>query len=148
MAGIVFWIVRIWSSLFKRNFLKSKKSFQNYLCHLCDLDQILRIFEKNMIVMANVSPNLLTAKEVVKPTCKKRHFRTSLDIQRVNGCETLVESPSQHFYHIFWSLWEEIIWKTSPLFEVEILGVSVYTLTADDKYPVRDCDNLQFPIQM
>ena len=54
-----------------------------------------------MIVMANVSPNLQTAKEVVKPTCKKRHFRTSFDIQRVNGCETLVESPSQHFYHIF-----------------------------------------------
>ena len=101
-----------------------------------------------MIVTANVFPKLQTVKYLVRPLSRKLRFRTSLDIQRVNGCETLVESPSQHFYHIFWSLWEEIICKTSPLFEVEILGVSVYTLTADDKYPVRDCDNLQFPIQM
>ena len=29
----------------------------------------------------------------------------------------------------------------------EILGVFVNTLTADDKYPVRDCENLAFLIQ-
>ena len=39
-------------------------------------------------------------------------------------------------------------WKVSPLVKFEIFGVSVNTLTADDKYPVRDCQNLQFPIQM
>ena len=30
----------------------------------------------------------------------------------------------------------------------EILGVFVNTLTADGKYPVQDCQNLQLPIQM
>ena len=30
----------------------------------------------------------------------------------------------------------------------EILGVNVNTLTADDKYPDQNCENLQLPIQM
>ena len=30
----------------------------------------------------------------------------------------------------------------------EILGVFVNTLTADDKYTVRDCENVNLPIQM
>ena len=41
-----------------------------------------------------------------------------------------------------------MICKISPLLKFEILGVFVNTLTADDKYPVRDCGDLQFPIQM
>ena len=41
-----------------------------------------------------------------------------------------------------------MICKGSPLFNFEILGVFVNTVTADDKYPVRDCENLQFSIQM
>ena len=36
----------------------------------------------------------------------------------------------------------------SPLVWGEILGVSVNTLTADGKYPVQGCENLQLPIQM
>ena len=40
------------------------------------------------------------------------------------------------------------ICKTSSLFEYEILGVFVNTLTADDKYPVRDWENLQFRNEM
>ena len=39
-----------------------------------------------------------------------------------------------------------MIWKISPLLKFQILGVFVNTLTADDKYRVRDCDNLPFPI--
>ena len=30
----------------------------------------------------------------------------------------------------------------------EILGVNVNTLTADDKYPDQNCENLQLPIQL
>ena len=41
-----------------------------------------------------------------------------------------------------------MIWKISRLFKFEILSVFFNTLTADDKYPVQDCENLQFPIQM
>ena len=38
--------------------------------------------------------------------------------------------------------------KISPLVKFEILGVFVNTLTTDDNYPVQDCENLQFSIQM
>ena len=41
-----------------------------------------------------------------------------------------------------------MICKISPLLKYEILGVFVNTLTADGKYTVPDCENLQFPIQM
>ena len=30
----------------------------------------------------------------------------------------------------------------------EVLGVFVNILTADDKYPLQDCENLQLPIEM
>ena len=36
----------------------------------------------------------------------------------------------------------------SPLVLGEILVVFVNRMTADSKYPVRDCQNLQLPIQM
>ena len=41
-----------------------------------------------------------------------------------------------------------MIWKKSPLLKFEILWVFFNTLTADDKYLVRDSENLEFPIQM
>ena len=39
-----------------------------------------------------------------------------------------------------------MIRKISPLVKFEILIVFVDTFTADDKYPVPDCENLLFPI--
>ena len=36
----------------------------------------------------------------------------------------------------------------SPLELREILGLYVNTLTANAKYPIQDCDNIQLPIQM
>ena len=59
-----------------------------------------------------------------------------------------MKSALEHFYHIFSSLWEEIIWKISPLLEFEILGEFDNTLTADDKCLVKDCGDLQFAIQI
>ena len=40
-----------------------------------------------------------------------------------------------------------MIWKMSPLVKFVILVVFVNIGTADDKYPVRDCENLPFTIQ-
>ena len=85
MAGIVFGIVRICSSLFKRNFLQNKKHFLNFLFHLCELHENLSIFEKKMIVIAKVFPKLQTVKYLVKPLSRKLRFRTSFDSQRING---------------------------------------------------------------
>ena len=141
-------IIGICSSVFKWGDLKNRKSFLNFLLHLWNLHEILTIFEKKMIVIAYVFPKLQTVKDLVKPLSRKRCFRTSLDSESVNGCQTLVKSALEHLYHIFSSLWGEIIFKISPLFKFERLGVFVSTLNFDDKYPVRDCENLQLPIQM
>ena len=100
-----------------------------------------------MIVIANVFQKWQTVEDVVKPLSIKRRFRTSFDSQRVNGCQPLVKSAWEYFCHIFWSLWREMSCKVSPLWKLEILGVFVNTMTADEKYPVRDCENLQFPTQ-
>ena len=37
-----------------------------------------------------------------------------------------------------------MIWKITPLWKFEMLGVFVNILVADDKYPDRDCENLKF----
>ena len=41
-----------------------------------------------------------------------------------------------------------LIQKMSPVVLAEVLLVFVKIWTADGKYPVQDCDNLQIPIQM
>ena len=48
----------------------------------------------------------------------------------------------------FFSFSGKLIWIISSLVLGEILGVFVNTLTADVKYPVQGCENLQVPIQM
>ena len=148
MKCILFGIVRICSSILKWNYLKNEKHFLHFLSHLWNLHQILNTLEKKMIVIANVFPKLQTVKKLVKPLCRKRRFRTSFDSQRVNWCQTLVKSAWEHLYHVFSSLWREIIWKIFPLLEFEMLGVFVNRLSPDDKYPVADFESLQFPIQM
>ena len=108
----------------------------------------LNVFKKKMIVIANVFPQLKTVKNLVRPLFKKRRFRTSFDSQHVKGSQKLVKSSWEHFYQIFTSLCWEMIRKISPLFKFENIGVFLNTWTADYKYSVPDCENLQFPIQM
>ena len=88
-----------------------------------------------------------TIKDLVRPLSKKHRFRTSFDSQHVKASETLVKSAWKHFYHSFLSLSGEMIWKMSPLLKFEMLGVFVNIVAADDKYPVRDCENLLLAIQ-
>ena len=101
-----------------------------------------------MIVIANLFPRLLTLKDLVTPLSNKRYFRTSFGSEHVKVSQTLVRSAWVHFYHTFWSLCRKMIWEISPLSKFEILAVFLNTWTADDKYPVQDCENLQFPIQI
>ena len=108
----------------------------------------LNVFKKKMIVLANVFAQLKTVKNLVRPLFKKRRFRTSFDSQHVKGSQKLVKSSWEHFYQIFTSLCWEMIRKISPLFKFENIGVFLNTWTADYKYSVPDCENLQFPIQM
>ena len=60
ITSILFRIVRICRSLFKSSYLKNKKHFLGFLFHLWNLHQILNIFKKKKILIANVFPNLAT----------------------------------------------------------------------------------------
>ena len=148
IRNILFRIVRICRSLLKSSYLKNKKHFLNFLFHLWNLHQILNIFKKKKIVIANVVPKLATVQGLVTPLTIQRRLKTSFDSQQVKRFQTLAKSSWEYFYHIFPSLWGEMIWKISPWLKFEIIGLFVNTWTADYKYPFPDCDNLSFPIQI
>ena len=148
MTSILLDIVKICSSLYKCNYFKKENFFLTFLFHLWNLPQILNILEKNVIVIANVFPRLQTVKDLVRPLSKKRRFRTSFGSQHVKGSQTLVKYAWERFYHIFLSPWALITWKIYLSLNFESLEVFVKTLTADEKYPVRCYQNLQFPIQL
>ena len=87
----------ICSSLFKCNYVKNGKLFLDIFFHWRNLHQILSIFWKKMMLVANVLPILQTVKDLVRPLSKKRRFRASLEGQHVKGSQTLVKSVWEHF---------------------------------------------------
>ena len=148
ITSILFRIVRICRSLFKSSYLKNKKHFLGFLFHLWNLHHILNIFKQKKILRANLFPKLATVQGFVTPLTIQRRLKTSFQSQHVKRFQTLVKSSWEHFYHIFWSLWGEIIWKISTWLKFHIIGLFANTWTADYKYPVPDCENLPFPIQI
>ena len=148
ITSILFRIVRICCSLFKSSYLKNKKHFLAFLFHLWNLHQIWNIFKKKKIVIANVFPKLATVQGLVTPLTIQRRLKTSFYSQHVKRFQTLIKSSWEHFSNIFWSLWEEIIWKISTWLKFDIIGLFANTWTADYKYSVPDCENLPFPIQL
>ena len=98
--------------------------------------------------MGNVFPKLATVEGLVTPLTIQRCLKTSFGIQHVKRFQTLLNSSWEHFYHIFSSLWAEMIWKICPWIKFEIIGLFVNTWTSDYKHPVPDCENLPFPIQI
>ena len=148
ITSILFRIVRIIRSLFKSSYLKNKKHFLGFLFNLWNLHQISNIFKKKKIVIANVCPKLATVQVLVTPLTIQRRLKTSFDSQDVKQFQRLVKSSWEHFYHIFSSLWGEMTWKISTLPKFDIIGFFANTWTADYKYPVPDCENLPFPIQI
>ena len=59
---------------------------------------------------------------MVTPLTIQRRVKTSFDSQHVKRFQTLVKSSWKHFYHIFPSLWGEIISKISPWLKLEIMA--------------------------
>ena len=98
--------------------------------------------------MGNVFPKLATVQGLVTPLTIQRRLKISFDSQHVKRFQKLVKSSWENFYDIFSSLRAEMIWKISPWLKFEIIGLFVKTWTAGYKYPVRDCENLTFPIQI
>ena len=145
MTSIMFRIVRICCSLFRRCYDKNKKLVLGFWFHFSNFQQILNVFKKEKVVRANLFPNLQNIQELVRSNTEKGPFRSFFDSQHVKPSKTLLKSPWEHFYQISSSLWGNMIWKISPLVKFEILVVFLNTLTLDQKYPLRDCENLQFP---
>ena len=148
MKSTIFGIVRICSSQLKCNYLEKKNVFLNFLFHFWNLHQFLNTTSKNMIVTTNTFPEFQTAKDVVIETSEKPRFRTTLDSQHIKGLQTPVKPAWQHFYHNSPSPWANLIWKLSLCVICQILGALVNTLTGDDKYPLRNWENLQLKVQV
>ena len=148
ITSILLRIVRICRSLCKSSYLKNKKHFLTSLFRLWNLHQILNISNEKKIVISNVLPKLATFQGLVTPLTTQRRLKTYFESRHNKSFQTLVKSLWEHFYHIFSALWGEMIWKISPWFKFEIIGSFANRWTVDYKYPVTDCQNLHFPIQI
>ena len=141
-------ILTICHSQFKCNYLENEKLCLHFLFNFWNLHQILNVLKKRIIVIANVFLELQAVKILVRLLSKERFFRTHFDSQHVKASQVLAKYQWEHFYHVFSTFSGELIWKMSPLMLGKILGVFVNTMTADGKYPIQDCENLQLPIEM
>ena len=139
MTSILFRFLRICRSLFKSSYLKNKKHFLAFLFHLWNLHQISNIFKIKKVVIANVFQKLATVQGLDTPLTIQRRLKTFFHSQHGKRLPTLVKSSWEHFYHVFWSLWGEIIWKISPWLKFGIIGLFVNTWTADYKFPLPVC---------
>ena len=79
---------------------------------------------------------------------KRSCFRRCFDKQYGKRAQALLKTASQHLYHMHCSLATKLSSKKSLLLTCQILARLVNTLTADEKYPVLNRDNLTIPIQM
>ena len=140
--------MKICRSPFRSSYLKNKNHFLGFLFHLWNFHQILNIFGKKKKVIGNVFPKLATVQGLVTPLTIQRPLKTSFNSQHVKRFQKLIKSSWQHFYHIFSSLSEEMIWKISPWLKFEIIGLFFNTCTVNYMYPLTDCENLPFPIQI
>ena len=143
MASILFEIVRIFNSQFKCNYLKNEKRFLNFRFHFWNLHEILNLLKERMIVVAQVFPKLGTVKMLLTLLSEMPRFRTGFDSQQVKASKIPLKSKWEHFCHVFSSFSLKMIYKMSLLVLGEILVVFVNRLTADGRYSVRDCKNLQ-----
>ena len=101
-----------------------------------------------MILITDVFPKLRTVKIFVRKLSQEHRLRTGSGSQHVKVTQMLAKFPRDYFYRVFFSFSVNFIRKMSPLLLGEILGLFVNTLTADGKYPVQGCENLQLPSQM
>ena len=138
MTSILFGIVRICRPRLKCNYFWNQKHFVIFLFHFWNLHQTLNILKKKMVVTTTLFQKLPTVKDLIRQLSKKHCFRTPFDSQHV---KYHVKSQWKHFHDIFSSLWWNLISKKYPLVICEILGGFRNTLTANDKYPVWECEN-------
>ena len=88
------------------------------------------------------------SENVVRSMSKEFRFRGPIDKQHGKRAQALLKPPSQHLYHIHWSLTTKLCSTMSLLLTCQILGPLVNTMGADEMYPVLNRDNLTIPIEM
>ena len=79
---------------------------------------------------------------------KKYHFRGHFGERHDESEQALLKSGWQDLSHSYSSLFKQLGWKKSLLKICKVLKLFVNTLTARDKYSLRNRDNLMEPIQM
>ena len=146
MASILLKIGRTSNSQLKCYYLKNANLFLN-LFNSLESTSNFKHLKENMTVIANEFPKLQTVKSFDRLPGKKRRFGTGFDSQHVKVSQILAKSPLELIYHVFSSFRENLIWKMSPVVLSKFLVVFLNTLTADDKYPVEDWENLQLPMK-
>ena len=127
---------------------KKQKLFLNFFLHSWNLDHIFNILKKMMTIIAYVFPKLETAKEVGRQMSKKFRFRRPFNKQHVKRNQVLLKSARQRLYHTYWSLSKNLSGKKPLLVICKMLEPFVYILSANDKYPLANRDNLVQQIQM
>ena len=127
---------------------EKRKTFSEFFAPFLESTWNFKHFDKRDDHYSYVFLKLQAVKLSVRPLCKRHRIRKRFDSQHVIASKILAKSLWYCFYHVFSSLAGNLILKMSPLLMGEIFRVYVNTLTADGKYPVQYCENLQLPIQM
>ena len=78
---------------------------------------------------------------------KKSPFRGHFGEQHGERQQALLKSTPHHLLHSYWSLWRRLGQKKSLLMTCKVLKLFVNTLTAHDKYYLRNRNNLMEPVK-
>ena len=108
----------------------------------------MRIFKKNMTLIAEVFANLRSPKYKVRSISIKSRFNRCFKKQHGKRAQTVLKFAWQSLYHIYWSLWTQLTFKKSLLVICKISTLFPNTLSGHGKYSLFNGDNLTQPIQM
>ena len=147
MNSIILLIETIYCNIFRCNNLRRKKLFVFVFSILAISIQFWR-FSKKIWPYSWWIIECTTPKKVVRQMSKKSRFREPFGKYHGKQAESLLKSERGHLYHIYWSLWSILSWKTSLLWICKILGLFVNPLTADHKFSVLNRDILLQHLQM
>ena len=104
------------------------------------MHEIYNILKKKMTFRAWLFPKLLSPKDVATETSRRSCFRTPFGNQRVNGFQTPLKVPRQHYYPFFQWIPRKLSWEKTALLWSKILRLFANTFSADEKY---SCHNMQ-----
>ena len=129
------------------NYLRNKKLYLNFLLYFWNVSQILNVLKNKMTLRGVVCSTLRTPKTWLDKCLKSSVLE---DPSRSN----MVNAPKNcwNLHHIsFIKVIDhcQVTWvRKSLLLTWKISGLLFNTLTADEKHPVLNRENLMLPIQL